>query len=341
MKHFLEEAERRSLEAQHKSTRDGLIKDRLKAILARDEGLGYEQIAQVLRLDESTVRRYVEEYIENKKIKPDSGGSSSKLNEQQTIELVEHLKKHMYSTAKAICHYVEQKYQVTYSRQGMTEWLIRNDFVFKQPIGVPAKANREAQEAWVQQYEKLKEQVAPDEPILFGDSVHPSQATQLARGWIHKTSNVIVPTTGSRTRLNITGALNLPSMNLITQESETVNAESFIQFMQKVETVYPDAPKIHLIVDQGPAHKNSDVAQFLTGSRIVLHLLPTYSPNLNPIERLWKIFHKHVSKNKYYPTAKDFKTATRNFFLNTYNTLKSTLTNTINDSFQMLPLPTN
>jgi transposase len=341
MKHFLEEAERQRLEAQHKHTRDSLIKDRLKAILARDEGFGYTKIARVLRLDESTVRRYVEEYIESKKIKPDSGGSSSKLDEQQTTELVEHLKKHMYPTAKSIIYYIAEKYQVTYTRQGITEWLMRNEFVFKQPIGVPAKADRAAQKAFVQAYEKLKKEVAYNEPILFGDSFHPSQATQLARGWIHKSSCVVVPTTGSRTRVNITGAINLQSMDLITQESETVNTESFVQFIQDVENAYPDAPKIHLIVDQGPAHTSADTVQFLENSRVVLHLLPTYSPNLNPIERLWKVFHKQVSNNKYYPTAKDFRAAVRNFFSHTYHTLKSILTKTINDNFQMLPVATH
>jgi transposase len=341
MKHFLTDLERTDLETQHKKSRDGATRDRLKAILARDEGLGYNKIKRVLRIDESTVRRYVQEYIESKKIKPDSGGSSGKLDEQQATELIDHLKKHMYPTAKSVCYYVEQKYHVKYSRQGMAEWLLRNDFVFKQPIGVPAKANREAQEAFVEKYQALKQEVAHNEPILFGDSFHPSQATKLARGWIHKDANIVVPTTGSRTRLNITGAIHLDSMHLITQESETVNSESFTQFLQTVEAAYPDAPKIHLIVDQGPAHTSSDTQQHLLGSRVVLHLLPTYSPNLNPIERLWKIFHKNVSNNKYYPTAKEFKDATRNFFTNTYHILKSFLSKTINDDFQMLPEPTN
>jgi len=38
-----------------------------------------------------------------------------------------------------------------------------------------------------------------------------------------------------------------------------------------------------------------------------------YSPNLNPIERLWKILHEHVTNNKYYETFSDFTEATLNF----------------------------
>jgi transposase len=337
MKYFLSDAERIELETQHKKSREIAVRDRLKVILARDRGVRYSKIAVVMRIDESTAQRYVQEYIESKKIKPNGGGSSSKLDDKQTGELIEHLKQHMYPTVQAICHYVEQTYQVLYTRQGMTDWLVRHDFVYKQPTGVPAKASREAQEAFVQEYEKLKETIPPAEPILFGDSFHPSQATRLSRGWMHKDALVVVPTTGSRTRLNITGAIHLNSMDLVTQESETVNSESFIQFLQTLETTYSDAPKIHLILDQGPAHTSAETEAFIATSRIVLHHLPPYSPNLNPIERLWKIFHKHVSNNKYYPTAKEFKASTRAFFSSTYHALKSTFSNTINDNFQRLP----
>ena len=150
----------------------------------------------------------------------------------------------------------------------------------------------------------------------------------------------MVPTTGNRTRVNITGAIHLQTMHLVTQESDTVNAESFIQFLQRLERAYPDAAKIHFIVDQGPAHRNEEVEKYLKTSRVVLHHLPVYSPNLNPIERLWKIFHQHVSNNKYYSTGKEFKDAVSKFFSETYNRLKSKFSKTINDKFQMLPEPT-
>jgi transposase len=38
---------------------------------------------------------------------------------------------------------------------------------------------------------------------------------------------------------------------------------------------------------------------------IKLHYLPPYSPNLNPIERLWKVMNEHARNNKYFATAKE------------------------------------
>lgn len=340
MKNFLTDAERIELETQHKKSRDVGSRDRLKAILSRNEGLGYNKIARVLRSDASTVRRHVEEYLDNKKTKSGGGGSQSKLNEKQTSDLIDHLKKNIYLSVKAICHYVEMVYRIKYSRQGMTDWLLRNNFIFKKPIGVPAKANAQAQEAFIQEYEQLKKEMPANEPILFGDSFHPTQTTRITKGWIHQDVCAVVPTTGNRTRVNITGAIHLNSMHLVTQESEIVNAESFIQFLKKIEKSYPDAPTIHLIVDRGPVHTSTDVKEYLLTSRIKLRLLPPYSPNLNPIERLWKLFHKHVSNNKHYSTGKDFKTAISHFFAEAYHRLKSIFSKTINDQFQRLPIAT-
>ncbi|MCK5818104.1 MAG: transposase, partial [Psychromonas sp.] len=41
--------------------------------------------------------------------------------------------------------------------------------------------------------------------------------------------------------------------------------------------------------------------------------LPAYSPNLNPIERLWKVMNEHARNNKYFATAKDFRRSINNF----------------------------
>ena len=52
--------------------------------------------------------------------------------------------------------------------------------------------------------------------------------------------------------------------------------------------------------------------------RIKLHFLPAYSPNLNTIERVWKIMHKHTVNNAYSPTFKTFTEKIRCFFTYTF-----------------------
>ncbi|OGT06726.1 MAG: hypothetical protein A2103_01170 [Gammaproteobacteria bacterium GWF2_41_13] len=68
---------------------------------------------------------------------------------------------------------------------------------------------------------------------------------------------------------------------------------------------------------------------------IELHYLP---PNLNPIERLWKIMHEQVTYNKYYEKFSEFTEATVNFF-NQIGGKKILLRNRITDNFQILHSP--
>ena len=51
----------------------------------------------------------------------------------------------------------------------------------------------------------------------------------------------------------------------------------------------------------------------LPGRRIKLHLIPTYCPHLNPIERLWVFMHRNVTHNKCYVTCAQFADATLSF----------------------------
>ena len=79
----------------------------------------------------------------------------------------------------------------------MNKWLHRNGFTYKKPSGVPHKFSEEKQRQFIEYYKELKTTVG-DEPILFIDGVHPTQATKISYGWIRKGQKKAVKTTGSR-----------------------------------------------------------------------------------------------------------------------------------------------
>ena len=72
--------------------------------------------------------------------------------------------------------------------------------------------------------------------------------------------------------------------------------------------------KIHVFCDNAPYYRNKAVTEYLKESKIQLHFLPPYSPNLNPIERLWKWMKERIVYNTYYEHFEDFKLAILNFF---------------------------
>lgn len=336
MKIELTEKEKLKLEQEHRKTRDSNVCDRIKAVLLKSEGWSDGSIAQALRINISTVRRHLDDYVEKQKLAPASGGSSSHLNESQTEELIAHLMKQTYVTAKEICAHVRSTYGVNYSISGMTDWLHQHKFSYKYPKQTPAKADAEKQEAFASYYNDLMNSTPDNEPVLFGDSVHPTQATKVSCGWIRTGEEKLINSTASRTRMNICGALNLEDMSLISASYETINTASITDFLSKVRKNYAPEITIHYIIDQAGYHTSLETKEFAAKNNIKLHYLPPYSPNLNPIERVWKVMNEKARNNKYFATAAEFRRSVNEFLNTTWDEIAKDLTDRINDNFNVL-----
>ena len=271
---FLSLQEEQELRALHRKERDRRVCDRIKAILLSNQGWTYLMIAQALMIDDQTVSQHVSEYKESRKLKPESGGSPGKLTEAQAQALETHLQTTLYTKIQDICAYVQATFGKKYTVSGMQSWMRHHDFVYKKPGGFPAKATVEAQEAFIRKYALLMNTTPEDEPILFGDSVHPAQATVLSCGWIKKGKEHHIPTTGMRTRVNITGAINLETLDVFHREFEKINGKSFIDFLRVMEEEWcPKAPKIHFIVDRGSCHTSKEVKAYLMEQKSVIQVV--------------------------------------------------------------------
>lgn len=333
------ETERAELKLRHRKEKDGRTRDRIKAVLMSNDGWSYREISKILLLDEETVSKHVEEYRSEKKLRIVAGGSESKLSEAQADELARHLESRIYLKAVEICAYVEKTYGVKYTVAGMTSWLKKHNFSFIQPSPIPAKADPVKQAQFIEEYKKLKEETPKDEPILFLDAVHPTMATKIARGWIRKGSGKSIETTASRTRMNIVGALELAEMAVHKKDYKTVNSESVVDFFGFVKGEYPNSKKIHMILDNDPYNTSEKTKNAAKEMGIELHFLPAYSPNLNPIERLWKLSNEHVRNNRFFKTAGEFRAAVMEFYEQTWKTIAKDAKNRINDNFQTFKKP--
>lgn len=311
---FLTETERAQLKIQHKHERDKRICDRIKAVILSDEGWTPQQIAKVLLISDQAVREHVYEYKVSRKLKPESGGSEEKLSEEQSKRLMAHLEAHTYLYVKDIVAYVEATFKIAYTVAGMSHWLRRHNFSYKKPAIVPGKADKERQQQWLTEYEKLRQGLPENETICFTDGAHPTHNVQPAYGWIKVGVRKEIPANTGRGRLNLSGIIDVISHNVLVAEDTTLNADSTIRFFQKVEAAYPTKTKIHIFCDNASYYRNKAVAKYLAASKIALHFLPPYSPNLNPIERLWKWMKERVIYNSYYERFEEFKAAVMGFF---------------------------
>jgi transposase len=336
MKVTLSPQKKQELEQMHDSARDSRVCDRIKAVLLASEGWSNAMISQALRIHETTVARHINDYLQSEKLKPENGGSQSRMSAIQTMQLIEHLVEHTYFHTHQIVVYVEAEFGLRYSVAGMNKWLHHNGFSYKKPKGVPHKFCPEMQQAFVEYYNNV---LKPSEaPVLFMDAVHPTQSTKLSYGWIRKGQDKLIETTGSRTRLNLIGALSLENIGAtVTETYETINSESIVRFLWKLKKErYPLEQKVHLILDGAAYHRTELVKDAARVLNIELHYLPPYSPNLNPIERLWKVMNEHARNNAYFSSKREFISAIKEFFDVTLPEVAGSLVSRITDNFQLL-----
>ena len=312
--------------------------DRIKAIRFLNKGLSYEYVSELLLLDDQTIRNYVKSYTSGgieALLNYNYKGGIPKLSPAQEEKLIDHLRENQYLAAKEIVEYVKNCFEVVFTPEGMVHTLHRLGFTYKKTSTVPGKADSEKQIEFVKGYEKLKEEKEPEAKILFMDGVHPQHNSKPAYCWIEKGKMKELPTNTGRKRININGVLDAETIEVTITESESINAQSTIELLQKVELKYNKAPHIYIISDNASYYRSKLVKAYLENSRIEIKFLPSYSPNLNLIERLWKFFYKKKLYNRYYDTYDKFKTECLNFFDN-INTYKGELRTLLVDNFQII-----
>lgn len=121
MKIILTPQQKQRLEEMHDSTRDGRVRDRIKAVLLASEGWSQTMISQALRIHESTVARHLSDYVLSEKLKPENGGSQSRLSAGQTMQLIEHLTEKTFFHTHQIVAYVQAEFGIRYTVAGMNK----------------------------------------------------------------------------------------------------------------------------------------------------------------------------------------------------------------------------
>lgn len=114
--------------------------------------------------------------------------------------------------------------------------------------------------------------------------------------------------------------------------------EQLLLFLIELRRRHPEKCIIHLILDNAGYHRSKRVIEFAKRLSIKIHYLPPYSPNLNPIERGWKLMHESVTYNKYYASFSEFTAAVIEFF-KTIGRKKRILRARLTDHFQTLHSP--
>lgn len=143
--------------------------------------------------------------------------------------------------------------------------------------------------------------------MMFIDAAHFVHGAFLGMVWCFV--RIFMPTPSGRKRFNVLGALNAVTKELLTITNETyINADSVCQLLLKIAQRYGSEP-ITVILDNARYQKCALVQGFAAKLGIELIFLPSYSPQLNLIERYWRFLKKKCLYSKYYPDFMKFKAA--------------------------------
>ncbi len=318
MKFELPEKERkllREIQRNEKYKRDYI---KATVLLMLDLGETPPKIAVCLGIDDSTIYRHLEHYQSDgldKFLGSNYVGYWGKLSSFEIAELRAELNNRLYETCQQIRQWVEKRFSVKYTAEGMCDLLHRIGYVYKKSKQIPMKVDEAAQLEFIERFEQLQASRENDEVHYFIDGVHPTLNSQASYGWIEKGTEHQILSNSGRTRMNLLGALNPNEItDILTKEYKTINSESAQDFLEELGKRNPEAKKIKVFIDNARYFKKLEKDDLIADKRIEIVWLPTYAPNLNLIERLWRFLKKKVLKNRFYGTANGFREKVEEFF---------------------------
>lgn len=284
---------------------------KITVIIMLDRGKSVDEVADLLGVDHTSVYRYAQTYRSlglQDYLGDAYRGWWGRLDSQQLSQLQKELRQGFYTSAQALVEWIKTTFSVDYHPQGLVKLLHRLGFAYKKTTLVAPKADPLKQAEFVAKLEQQIKQLPQDEVVYFADAVHPQHNTRPAHGWIEIGKQRPIACNSSRYRVNINAVVNaLDPVEVIARQDTTINSFSTIALFEQILAANPTKRIIHIYCDSARYYVSKQVAEWIADKPIELHCLPGYSPNLNPIERLWKFMRQKVIDSIYYPQFDHFK----------------------------------
>ncbi len=287
------------------------VQRKMEAVWLKSHQLPHRKIAELVGISENTLRSYLRDYqfggIEALKQVNFYRPQSELMSHVQTLEA--YFREHPPTTINEAIATIENLTGLKRKPTQVQKFLKSMGMRCLKVGFLPAKADPEVQSQYKQEKlsPRLEDAKAGERAVFFVDAAHFVMGAFLGFLWCFE--RVFIKSPSGRKRFNVLGALNAITHEVVTVTNDTyINAESVCQLLGKLAALGLSVP-ITLVLDNARYQKCKLVQELADSLGIELLYLPSYSPNLNLIERLWKFVKKKCLSSKYYPEFSLFKTA--------------------------------
>ena len=278
---------------------------RCTAIQLLITGVTREQVCKALEVTNRSLRKWINAFnargIDGLIVRKRPGRTSILRGEQvgQLTQLIEQPEQaeRTFWTAKAFHGYISETYRVECSYETVVRFFHRQGFALKVPQPWSDRQDEARREAFRQQLRELSQQ--SDVDIWFADESGFEGDPRPRRRWDKKGNKTRSTKNGDHLRMNVMGMVCPRTGEFFAIETSHSDSETFQAFLDEAnKSIVFQRPRNILILDNASWHKRK-----LTDWRgWKPKYLPPYSPDLNPIERIWLVmkarwFNNHVCKN--------------------------------------------
>ena len=291
---------------------------RVSAMLAYSQGQEIETIAQDLSVSQESIYAWLRAFLVDRfesLVYRSTPGRPSKLTKTEKC----HLKRIITAGPLAyglrrgcwssllVQQVILNEFGVLYNRNYVCDLLKNLGFSYQKAKFVSAHLDAEAREKWLKQTwpELVKQADGKQKLLLFVDEASFPQWGTLSYTWALRGQQPLVPTCGKRKAYKVFGAVDAFSGRLFYQGiEERFNSVTYTQFLTHI--LHKTTAHLIIIQDGARYHTSADTRAFFDAQpRLTPVQLPSYSPDFNPIEHLWKAVREDATHNKYFAQFAD------------------------------------
>jgi len=191
--------------------------------------------------------------------------------------------------------------ELSVSRETVRRWLHRADLVWRRPRPVLRRRDP-GRPAKLGALRRLLANLPADEVAVFQDEVDINLNPKIGSMWMRKGQQAEVETPGDNEKRYLAGSMNWRTGTLWVTQGPHRDGELFVRHLEALRLRLRRYRVIHVICDNARFHrpeKCKRLQEYLGrwGHRVVLHHLPLYAPETNPVERVWWHLHDEITRD--------------------------------------------